>query len=609
LKKGERKMSYRVLKIDLSNRSHETEEIPGEAIRKYIGGRGLGAYLLYKAVPPKADPFGEDNPILFTAGPASGSGLFYSSKTNLNTKSPLTGIYLHSISSGIMASQMRKAGLWAIDIRGISDVPVYLSIKGREVHFRQGDSLWGMEAAAAQKAMLERSTGGDGATVAIGPAGEQLNPYAALFGEGPLYRCFGRGGAGAVMGSKKLKGLIVSGEGNAAVGDESRFDAARKEIGELLKTNFKRWADIWRKYETGADLETLNELGILPARNWQTGQFHGWRGINKSTLSMDWPETGRACGPFCPTPGLREVEVKGGPYQGARSDIEYETLYSFGAACGIDKMEAVIAASQICDEYGVDTISAGVAISFAMECFEKGLISRKDTDGIDLRFGNDEAMIAVLHKMVRQEGFGKELARGTRYLSGKIQGAEDFAMHVKGLELGGYECRGLNGQALQFAVASRGGCHHSFGLPARKEIMDNSRLDVEGKGEYVKNTAIGQIVRDSLIICSFCPAFSDEILSKTLSALFGQSWSVEDFREAGMRVMCQERLFNMREGITREDDVLPGRLLKEPKPDGPTKGVVVPLEELKDQFYRAMGYDLQTGNPTDELLMRLGIQK
>lgn len=182
-------------------------------------------------------------------------------------------------------------------------------------------------------------------------------------------------------------------------------------------------------------------------------------------------------------------------------------------------------------------------------------------------------------------------------------------MHVKGLELGGYECRGLNGQALQFAIASRGGCHHSYGLPARKEVMDNSRSDIKSKGEYVKNTAIGQIIRDSLIICSFCPAFSEAIISKTLSALFGETWSVDDFREVGIRVICQERLFNMREGITRKDDTLPGRLLKEPKPDGPTKGMVVPLEELKDSYYQAMGYDLKTGNPLDNLVTQLGIDK
>ena len=602
-------MSYLMLKIDLSNRSHNVEEIPAEIIRKYMGGRGLGAYLLCKTVPAKADPLGEENHLIFTAGPASGTSLFYSSKANLTTKSPLTGIYLHSISSGTLAAQMRKAGLWAIDIRGASDHPVYLSIQGTEVRYCDGTSLRGMEPAQAQKAMLAGRSGGDAATVAIGPAGEQRHPFAALFCEGPVYRCFGRGGAGAVMGSKNLKGLALSGEGRVTAADESGLESVKKEIGELLRTNLKMWAEIWRKYETGADLDTMNELGILPARNWQTGQFEGWRKINKSTTPLGWPETGRPCGPYCPTPGCREVEVKTGPYQGARSDVEYETIYSFGTACGIDKMEAIIAASQICDEYGVDTLSAGLTLAFVMECFEKNRITTKETDGLELRFGNDEAMIAALKKMVRQEGFGKELARGTRYLSRKISGTEDFAIQVKGLELGGYECRGLNGQALQFSVASRGGCHHSFGLPARREIMDNSRLDVAGKGNYVKNTAIGQIIRDSLIVCSFCPAFSDPIISKTLSALFGEPWTIEDFREVGVRVMCQERLFNMREGITRKDDTLPGRLLKEPRTEGPTKGMVVPLEELKDRFYEAMGYDSQTGNPTDELLAGLGIVK
>jgi aldehyde:ferredoxin oxidoreductase len=606
---GGEKMNCRILKIDLTSRSHEMEEIPAEILRKYLGGRGLGAYLLYKNVPANADPLGEENHLIFTAGPASGTSLFYSSKANLATKSPLTGIYLHSISSGTLAAQMRKAGLWAIDIRGVSDRPVYLSIEGTEVRYCDGTRLSRMEPALAQKALLAARSGGEAATVAIGPAGEELHPMAAVFCEGPVYRCFGRGGAGAVMGSKKLKGLVVSGKGDVRAADENGLESVKREIGELLRTNLKMWAEIWRRYETGADLETLNELGILPARNWQTGQFEGWRKINKSTTPLGWPETGRPCGPYCPTPGCREVEVKAGPYQGARSDLEYEALYSFGTACGIDKMEAVIAASQICDEHGVDTLSAGLTLAFVMECFEKKRITKKEMDGLELRFGNDQSMIAALKKLVRQEGFGKELARGTRYLSWKIPGTEDFAIQVKGLELGGYECRGLNGQALQFSVASRGGCHHSFGLPARREVMDNSRLDVEGKGNYVKNTAIGQIMRDSLIVCSFCPAFSDPIIAKTLTALFGEPWTIEDFREAGIRVMCQERLFNAREGITRKDDTLPGRLLKEPRTEGPTKGMVVPLEQLKDRFYEAMGYDLQTGNPTDGLLTRLGIEK
>jgi aldehyde:ferredoxin oxidoreductase len=599
----------RMLKVDLSKRACDMVEIPAKILKQYIGGRGLGSYLLYNLVPAKADVLGKDNHLIFTAGPLSGTDFFYSSKVNLSTKSPLTNGYLFSISSGILGQQMKRAGLWAIDIAGIADAPVYLQIQNGKVQFMDAKSLWGMETAEAQRAMLGGVTGSKAAAVAIGPAGEQLVRYAAAFADVSNYRCFGRGGAGCVMGSKKLKGMVVMGDGKVEIPDKERFDAAKGEITKKLKTDWKAWAEMWRRYETTADLETTNALGIIPTRNWQGGQFEGWRGIDKSTTPMGWPEKGRPCGPFCPTPGTREVTIQEGPYKGAHSDVEWETVYAFGSACGVDKMEAVIAASQICDEYGVDTMTAGITISFAMECFEKGLLNTKDTDGIELRFGNDEAMIAALKKLAKQEGFGKELAKGSKRLSEGIKGSEGFAMHVKGMELGGYECRGLNGQALQFALSPRGGCHHAWGLPARMETMDGSRLNKEGKGEQVKKGAITRILCDSLILCTFPGGMYGNILAEAVSSMVGESLSMNDLNTIGERIMCQERLFNAREGFTRKDDTLPGRLLTEPKPDGPTKGVVVPLEELKDNFYRVMGFDPSTGNPTDALLKKLGIEK
>jgi aldehyde:ferredoxin oxidoreductase len=412
------------------------------------------------------------------------------------------------------------------------------------------------------------------------------------------------------MGSKKLKGMVVAGDGKIEIPDKERFESTKKEITIKLQTNWKNWADHWRRYETAADLQVTNELGLVPTRNWQTGQFEGWQRIDKSTTPMGWPEKGRACGPYCPTPGPREVEVKEGPYKGAHSDIEWETIYAFGTSCGIDKMDAIIAAGQICDEFGIDTMSTGTTIGFAMECFERGLIGMKDTDGIELRFGNDGAMIAMLRKIARQEGFGKRLAEGTKRLSEEIKGSETFAMHAKGLELGGYECRGSNGQALQFAISTRGGCHHAYSLPARVETADGTRLNVEGKGEQLKNMAISWMLYDSLIFCTFAAwrMLSKDMIAETVASLSGETCSVNDLNKAGERIMCQERLFNMREGITRKDDTLPLRLLNEPKPDGPTKGAVVPLEKLKDEFYGAMGYDLSTGNPTDATLDRLEIE-
>lgn len=601
-------MKQLLLKIDLSNKSYQFEEIPERIIKKYIGGRGLGAYLLYKFVPPGIDPLSENNYIIFTSGPASGTGFPFSPKVNLNTKSPLTGIYLYSISSGTLSQNMRKAGLWAIAISGRSESPTYLFIEDNKVEFKDASHLWGLEPAKAQIAMLSEVSNKKASTLAIGPAGERMVLFASIFCEGTLYRCFGRGGAGSVMGSKRLKGMVVSGNGDIKVGNEKEFSSLKREIAGLLKNRWRKWAESWRRYETAADLEITNEMGIIPSRNWQCGQFEGWRNIDKSTTPLGWPEKGRPCGPNCPTPGCREVKIEEGKYKGAHSDIEWETIYAFGSTCGIDKMDAIIAASQICDEYGIDTMSAGITIGFAMECFERGLINLNDTDGIELRFGNDEAMISALKKLVGNEGFGKLLAKGTKRLSEEIKGSESFAMHAKGMELGGYECRGLNGQALQFAISTRGGCHHAYGLPARKEIFDSTRLQVVGKGEYVKQTAISRIISDSLIICTFPPLFEQELLAKALSALFGEPWSLDQMRITGERIMAQERLFNMREGITRKDDTLPARLLKEPKPDGPTRGYTVPLEELKDDFYKAMGYEISTGNPPDSLLSYLEIE-
>jgi aldehyde:ferredoxin oxidoreductase len=601
-------MAAKILRIDLSNRSYRVEEIPDKVIDQYLGGRGLGAYILYNSVPPRIDPLGEKNHLIFTAGPSNGTGLSYSSKTAVNTKSPLTGIYLYAISSGTVGHQIRKCGLWAIDIAGIADSPTYLEITNQKVEFNDAATLWGMESGEAQRVMLRDLPARKTATMAIGPAGERLLRYASIMVDGPLYRAFGRGGSGCVMGSKKLKGIVIHGDGEIEVGDREGFDKIRKDILGRVKEN-KQWANSWHRYGTRGSFELVNTLGQLPTRNWQGGTFEGAGRLSFPSHEKEWTWQNRPCGPFCPTPCSLYMEVEKGSYRGTHCDgPEYETIFAFGPNCGIDKLNAIIAANQMCDEYGIDTISAGSSIAFAMECFEKELIGTKDTGGIELRFGDDEAMIAVLKKIVNQEGFGLLLSEGVRRASQEIRGSESFAMQVKGLELGGYECRGANGQALQFAIDNRGGCHHGYGWVARVEALDGTRLQVKGKGEQVKNMAIGQMITDSIPCCSFGRQVFGSV-DKNISSLLGEAWSSEHLKEAGMRIICQERLFNMREGITRKDDTLPTRLLTEPKPDGPTKGAVVPLEELKDDYYRALGWDLSTGNPDDSLLDKLGIKK
>jgi len=601
-------MANQILRIDLSNRSYRVEDIPDKIINQYIGGRGLGSYLLYNSVPPRIDPLDEKNHLVFTAGPSNGTNLPYSSKTVINTKSPLTGIYLYAMSSGTIGHQIRKAGLWAIDVTGIADSPTYLVIDNRKVEFKDAAHLWGMEPSEAQRVMLGDLSARKAATMAIGPAGERLLRYAAIMVDGPLYRAFGRGGSGCVMGSKKLKGIVVHGDGEMELGDREGFEKIRKDILGRVKENTK-WAESWRRYGTRGNFDTLNKLGLLPTRNWQGGTFRTGDRLSFSTHEKEWAWQNRPCGPYCPTPCALYMEVEEGPYRGAHCDgPEYETIYAFGPNCGIDNLEAIIAADQICDENGIDTMSAGSSIGFAMECFERGFIGTKDTDGIELRFGDDKAMIAILKKIVRQEGFGLILSEGVRRASQGIKGSESFAMHVKGLELGGYECRGANGQALQFAINNRGGCHHGYGWVAVIEALEGTRLQVEGKGEQVKNMAIGAIIGDSVPCCSFGRRVFGSV-DENVSSISGEAWSFNDLKEAGTRIMCQERLFNIREGVTREDDTLPGRLLNEPKPDGPTKGEVVALEKLKDDYYRALGWDLSTGNPGNSILDKLGIDK
>lgn len=603
-------MENKILKIDLSKRCYKIETLQDRILTNYLGGRGLGAYLLYKSVPSGADPLGEENHLIFSGGPANGTGMPYSAKSVVTTKSPLTNIYLDSVSSGTFSHQIRKAGFWALDIGGVANSPVYIAINSEGVSFHDATPLWGMEPAKAQSLVRGELSPKNAATVAIGPAGEKLIRYAAIMADGSTYRAFGRGGAGCVMGSKRLKGIVITGGTQIEPGDKDGFNAVKRAIATNIKQH-KDWTERRRNFGTGEHVVQLSELGVLPTRNWNGGQFEGMEKICPATNKDEWPLKNISCAPFCPTICSHYAEIKRGPYQGAHCDgPEYETIYAFGSNCGIDKFDAIITAAQICDENGLDTMSAGITIGFAMECFEKGLIGLEDTDGIELRFGNDEAMLTMLKTIANREGFGRRLAEGVKRLSAEIRGSEQFAMHTKGLELGGYECRGLMGQALEFAINNRGGCHHGYGIPALVEAFDGTRMKIEGKGEQVKNLAIDTILRDSLTICMFPRLMvTNSMLPDVVSSLFGELWSSDDLMRVGTRVMCQERLFNMREGITRKDDSLAPRLLNEPKPDGPIQGVTVPLEKLKDDYYRAMGWDLLTGNPPDSLLDDLEIER
>lgn len=599
----------KMLVIDLTKRTYETETLADKILADYLGGRGLGAYLLYHNVKPSIDPLSPENPLIFTVGFAQGIDTPFSPKVVVSTKSPLTQGYLYSLSSGAFGHSIRKAGLMAIMIKGCADGPVYLRIADGHVEFRDAWHVWGMKTLEAQTAMLNECGDPHASTAAIGPSGEKFIKYAAIMNDGKTFRSFGRGGAGCVMGSKNLKGIVITGTKAIEPADPEKFKQVKARVREGLKEN-RSWAELRRTFGTGEDMPVMNEMGMLPTRNWQTGVFEREKLAEIApTLNKDkWPRKNISCGPFCPNPCSHYIRVEEGPYEGASCDgPEYETMYVFGSNCGIDRFDAIVAAAEICDEYGIDTISAGLTISFLMECFTKGLIDTSRTDGLELRFGDAAAMIACLKKIVSREGAGYLWGEGTLRLSTQIPGSSAFAMHCKGLEMGGYECRGLYGQALAFALNPKGGDHHGFGLPARIEAANGTHRIVKGKGLFLKKDAIDRILADSIVLCTFPRKIMVPLFDPLLTSLTGYPFSRESLDEAGLRILTVERLFNVREGLGRGDDTLPDRLLKEPLPDGPNKGSTVPLEELKNEAYTAFGWDLVTGIPGEEILKRVGI--
>ncbi|MBI4319181.1 MAG: aldehyde ferredoxin oxidoreductase family protein [Chloroflexi bacterium] len=601
----------RVLRVDLNSCKYWAEELAEATVDEYVGGRGLGIRLLYEVCPKGLDPLDAANPIILSAGPAQGVGSPYSPKAMLTTKSPLTGIYLRCCSSGSLGPNLKKAGFTGTVITGKAPRPTYVVVRDQDVEFRSAEHLWGMKVGESQDAMLRESGTTGASVIGIGPAGEAGVRVACVLCEGERYRAFGRGGAGALMGSKNLKGLVVRGTKRLAPARADEFARLKEYVREYIKAN-PGWAKRWTTYGTGSDVVTLSKLGLLPTRNWQTGSFERAEAIDVglTPLFRENPRKLLVCGPNCPNPCSHYATVASGPYNGAKSrGPEYETIYSFGSNCGVDRMDAIIACAQICDDYGLDTMSTGIAVGFAMECFERGLISEKDADGLELRFGNYEAMLAAVKNIAEKKGLGELLGMGVRRASQEIPGSEHFAMHAKGLELGGYEARTSLGQGLAFSLCPIGGSHGALALPARAESLNGTLGSVEGRGSLIRTLAVDRIIFDSAIICGFGGgALNRAKIGELLRAITGRDWSDEHLEKFALRVTTLERMFNIRDGLGREDDTLPPRLLHEPMPSGPAEGRTVDLERLKDDGYAALGWDAE-GIPTESTLRELNLLK
>lgn len=597
----------RVLKVDLTSGKAREEILSGEHVGRFLGGRALGAMLLYNELRPNVDPLGPENKLIFSVGPLTGTVAQGSSRYCVNTKSPLTNLYLDSLSGGYFGPELKKTGFTSVVIEGKSPDPVYLLIRDNEVEIRDASTIWGMTVGHTQE-FIKEDLRDQGVRIAcIGPAGENLVPYASILNE---RRAAGRGGAGAVMGAKNLKAIAVKGSGRVEVADRRAFNEAARLAGQAIKSN-PVTGRAYPQYGTGADIGFFNEMGFMPFRNWQEACSQDARHLLAEVMRERYVIKSTHCAPPCAVNSSKYCLVRQGPHAGALSEgPEYETIYSFGSCCGITDLAAIIEADQLCDSYGLDTVSMGVSLAFAMECYEKGIINDDSTGGLELRFGNAE----VLHELIRdtayRRGFGEILALGSQRMAERFgRGSEAFAMHAKGMELGGYDPRAGKSLALVYAAGPRGGCHHAAGYTPFMEIaLGNGRFSIEGKATIAKQAREMTVVKDSAIMCVFVGvAISDELMSQLLSAATGFELKAEELYLIGERGSNVERAFNVREGLRRSWDTLPRRLLTEPLSSGSTAGQVVDFEPLLTEFYQVCGWDLQTGIPTQERLQSLGL--
>jgi len=596
----------KALVVDLSSGAHRWDNIPEQVLRSFIGGIGLGTYLLYKYCPAGADPLGPDNPLIFAASPLVGSRLTTSSKFAVMTKSPLTGFIGDSLSSSFLATELKKSCGDALIIVGQAETPTLLFIEDGVPQFLDAAGLMGLGTFDTEQAVKER-LGRQTRVASIGPAGENLVRYASIANDGG--RQAGRCGPGAVMGSKNLKALALQGSQTV---DVAMPGATHQYSLDLSKRSLGAATEKYRELGTMANVSVFNRLGTLPTRNFRESTFEGAEKVSGEHLHQEHLAKNASCA-NC-TIGCEKILVTSDKGKKSKGRMEYESLFALGPLCGVDDPNTVIRAAAICDDLGMDTISAGVTIAWAMECFDKGLLSTNDTGGIDLSFGNGQSILDILELIGHRKDLGGLLAEGTKMAAERLGGgSSDWAMQVKGLEMPGYEPRSLKTMALGLAVTPRGACHNRSSAYEADFSEQVDRLSVdESRGIIAAESEDFEAVLDSLIWCKFLrKAFNDfyEESAQVYTMITGWDMSLDELKQAGERIHNLKKLFNIREGWSRRDDALPPRTLQEPLPTGVVAGVGLTQEELDYMiagYYQARGWN-DDGSVPDTKLAELGL--
>ena len=582
----------KILDIDLTEGTIETVPLDKEMARLFLGGRGLGARLLWDLVGPEVEPLSPENVLIFTTGPITASSAQTSNRFSVSSKSPLTGTILHSNSGGWWGMQFKRTGYDVLIVRGKAQKPVMIEITAAGVEIKDAGHLWGKSVFETTATLGQNRNKRN--VLCIGPAGENLVRIAAIMNDGE--RSLARGGPGAVMGSKNLKAIVVEGHERNRPADKEQFKFMLYETGKLLKAS-PLTSQALPEFGTAAVMNIVNEIGALPTRNFRESQFEGADKISGEAITEEILVKNQACW-ACPITCTRITKTASGK---EGEGPEFESAWAFGAQCGIDDLDAITEANYLCNDLGLDTISMGNIIGCAMELAQEGLLDS------DLRFGQADKLLELISDTAQRRGLGNDMAEGSYRMAEKY-GAPQLSMTAKKLEMPAYDPRGMQGQGLVYATSNRGACHET-GNMLGPEVLALPRLidrfATQGKAGIVSVHQDSAAVIDSLVFCKFSNmAVAEEFFARTLTALTGEHFTADDLMKVGERVWNLERLYNLREGFTMEDDTLPDRLLNDPVAEGPSVGFVSKLPPMLEEYYQFRGWDVN-GVPKERKLKEL----
>jgi len=596
----------KILRVNLTQGSTRVEELPAELNHLFLGGRGLASKLLFDEVNPQVEPLSPENKLIFMTGPLTGTGAIGGASYVVVTKSPLTGSIACSTTEGYFGPELKFAGYDGIILEGKSPEPVYLSIEDDTVELLSASHLWGKSThkteeiirAEKENPWIARET----FITSIGPAGENLVKIASIIND--KHRAAARSGVGAVMGSKNLKAIAVRGTKAVSLANGKMFLDSVERAWEKFKTT-PVIPQALNNIGTSFLVDLINESGVLPARNFQTGVMKNIEKISGEHMAETILKINKGCF-SCPIACIQVTEVEDPAFLGKGEGPEYRSIALIGASCGIDNINAIAKINYLCDEMGIDALSYGSAIACAMELTEKKIISKKET-GVNLKFGNAEAVVELVEKVVKREGFGEILAEGGYQLAAKYNHPEYF-MGVKKQGSPAFDPRGIQGLGLEYAT-SNSGVSHALGYLVTHKILgirgEIDPLTTEGKAPLVKLFQDGSAVFDSAGLCRLLllGIWIDEVIPM-LEAATGISYTEEGLQNIGERIWNLERLFNVKAGFSSTDDTIPQRMLKEPMPEGPAKGQVCKLDEMLPEYYNIRGWT-HKGIPTEDKLKSL----